>query len=211
MAIALHTNDLTRLTLLMSARDAEPEQASNEVSALVVRARSGELEAFDRLMQLYEVRVRRIAVALLNEPGDAADAAQEAFLRVYRSLARVDITRPFDPWVYRITVNVCRSLNRKRGFGRFLSLDSLLEAGRSEPRQPSLDPVEDERRRLLAEGIRRLPKRERAVVVLRDVEGLSSAEVAKTLKVSEATVRSHASRARAKLRDFVTARMRRRS
>jgi len=191
----------------MSARDVELEQAPNEVASLVVRARGGELEAFDRLMQLYEARVRRIAAALLNEPADAQDASQEAFLRVYRSLGRVDVSLPFDPWIYRITVNVCRSLNRKRGFGRWLSLEALQAAGKSEPKQAGVDPLEGERRRLLAEGIRRLPRTERAALVLRDIEGIPAAEVAETLGVSDGTVRSHASRARAKLRKFVSERL----
>ncbi|MCC7174893.1 MAG: sigma-70 family RNA polymerase sigma factor [Bryobacterales bacterium] len=124
---------------------------------------------------------------------DAKDAAQEVFLRLYKHLRRFDDTRALTPWLYRVTVNVCRDIGARRR--RDEALPPELAAG------PSARDWQDERR-IVALGLRRLPDRERAALVLRDIEGLPTAEVARTLGSSQATVRSQVASAREKLRQF---------
>ena len=78
------------------------------------RENSGEMAAFERIMSQCERRVLRVALRLLNNPQDAQDAAQEVFLRLYKHLGSLDETRGCEPWLYRVTVNVCHDIARGR-------------------------------------------------------------------------------------------------
>lgn len=187
--------------------DVTPAGRRSEVASLAARAMTGDAVAFGQLMSMEQARVLRIARYLLGEPDEARDAAQEVFLKAHRSLRRYDPSREWGPWIYRITVNVCRDLQRRRRLRSILSLDSMTDAGAPEPVSTETAPDERadaaRRREMLVRALRRLSAKERAAVVLRDIEGLSASEVARALGSSEATVRSQASRARAKLRDIL--------
>src|ERR1022692_862606 len=87
----------------------EPEGIALRMTAYP-RENSGELAAFERIMSQCERRVLRVALRLLNNPQDAQDAAQEVFLRLYKHLGDLDETRGYGPWLYRVTVNVCRDI-----------------------------------------------------------------------------------------------------
>jgi len=171
------------------------------------RAQSGDLVAFAAIMEACERRVLRVALRLLNNPHDAQDAAQEVFLRLYKNLKRLDSLRGCEPWLFRVTVNVCRDI--ARGRARSVALEDTPDPAAAGP-----DAFDDaqlaEQRRLIRRGLGRLGEKERAALVLRDVEGLSTREVAAILGSSEATVRSQISSARLKLREF-TSRLWRRS
>ncbi len=78
------------------------------------RENSSDLAAFERIMTECERRVLRIALRLLNNPQDAQDAAQEVFLRLYKHLDRLDETRGYEAWLFRVSVNVCRDMGRTR-------------------------------------------------------------------------------------------------
>jgi RNA polymerase sigma-70 factor (ECF subfamily) len=180
---------------------------------LLLRARAGERDAFEALMVRHERLVFHTAWRLLGDREEARNAAQEVFLRLHRSLRRVDERRPLEPWLYRLTVNACRDLQRRRPRLPLLPLETLgpadLSAAVAEPGQEAIVAV-GEARRLVAEALRQLPPRERAAVVLRDIEGLSAEEAARILGSTAATVRSQACSARLKIRRFAE-RLRRRS
>ena len=141
---------------------------------------------------------------LLNRE-DAKDAAQEVFTKLHRSLARFDDERDLGPWLYRVTVNVCRDVRRRsRGEVAFESgLDVASEA--TDPEQSAAA----QRRRMVLDALGELSQREREVIVLRDLEGRSTEEVAEILGSSEGTVRSQLSTGRTKLKKHVMARLRR--
>jgi len=172
------------------------ERLTRRSNGLVARAQAGDAGAFDRLLGRHQRRVLRTAWRLLGDPEEARDAAQEVFLRLYRHLHRIDPRRPLAPWLYRVTVNVCRDLGRRRR--RPLPLEEV-----AEPPDPGADPARRaslaEERRIVEEGLAGLPEKERAALVLRDVEGLATSEVAAILGSSETTVRSQISRARLKV------------
>lgn len=194
------------LLLLMSDAPAREEAASATMAALIVRARSGDLDAFDLLMAELGDRVFRTARNLLGSPADAQDAVQETFLRFYRSLDRFDAERDPAPWLYRLTLNACHDFNRKRSWKRWLSLDAL-KGERPDPSPgPYRQALAGEQRQLIREGLGKLSAGERAAVVLREIEGLSARQAAEAMACSETTVRSHASRGRAKLRAYLEAR-----
>jgi len=172
---------------------------------LLLRARAGDRDAFETLMARHERLVFHTAWRLLGDREEARNAAQEVFLRLHRFLHRVDPRRPLEPWLYRLTVNACRDLQRRRPPRPHLPLDALdsagLPAAAAEPGQETALEAGDARR-LVAAALRRLPPRERAAVVLRDIEGLSAEEAARILGSTAATVRSQACSARLKIRRF---------
>jgi RNA polymerase sigma-70 factor (ECF subfamily) len=154
---------------------------------------------FESLVAAHERMVLGTAYRLLGRIEDAQDAAQEVFLRLFRNLDTIEGDPK--PWLYRVTVNVCNDSHRRRKPSFELNQNCADPAP-----GPERAITLEERKRLLMEGLATLPERERAAVVLRDIEGLSTAEVAGILGVAEVTVRSHISAARLKLARFVRSR-----
>ena len=154
---------------------------------------------FERLMAEHERMVVGTAYRLLGRMEDAQDAAQEVFLRLLRNMDRID--REVKPWLYRVTVNVCNDHYRRR-------VVTLPPDEQAADPAPGADRTIDvsERKRLLMEGLQTLGERERTAVVLRDIEGLSTREVAQILGIEEVTVRSQISVARVKLAKYVRGR-----
>ena len=151
---------------------------------------------FERLVRIHERMVLGVAYRLLGRMEDAQDAAQEVFLRLFQK--QKDIQGDPKPWLYRVTVNICNDRYRKR---------TVI----GEPDEQAADPKADalttitlkERKRLLKDALKTLADRERAAIVLRDIEGRSTQEVARILGVEEVTVRSQISVARVKLAKYV--------
>ncbi len=181
----------------------EPEERSDrpgaELDGTLDQARSGDLQAFDRLITWFGPAVLRTARALLGNREDARDAAQEVFFRVYRHLARFDPRRDFAPWLHRVAVNVCRDAYRKRTRLPTVPLDELDSGIPASLGDQDADADARERQRIVRRALGTLSVREREAIVLRDVEGISTAEVARVLGCREVTVRTHLSRGRLKL------------
>jgi len=171
------------------------------------RARRGDETAFEELIRMHERQVLRTAFRLLGRLEDAQDAAQEVFLRLYRKLPIFRLVSEIRPWLYRVTVNVCYDLAKKRGrlAAELPAWAAFVEGSQEE--QIRLD----QQRELLAEALTYLPEKERAAIVLREIEGLDTAEVAEILGSTPATVRSQVSAGRARLREIVTRLERRRT
>jgi RNA polymerase sigma-70 factor (ECF subfamily) len=98
------------------------------MARLIIRAKAGDTTAFDQIIINHQARVISLAWRLLGNQEDARDAAQETFLRVYKSFGRFDPAQDFNGWLYRIAVNVCRDLARKRR-GNHFSLETEVESG----------------------------------------------------------------------------------
>jgi RNA polymerase sigma-70 factor (ECF subfamily) len=169
---------------------------NTEELALPIFSSRDASQAFESLMQAHERMVVGTAYRLLGKIEDAQDAAQEVFLRFFKHFER--IKGDPKPWLYRVTVNICNDHYRRHM--------PIAEPDERQP-DPSPDPERvlsmEERKRLLMEGLQTLPERERAAVVLREFEGLSTREVAEILRVEEVTVRSQISVARVKLAKYV--------
>lgn len=188
-----------------------PEGPAGCLSEVVELARGGDFDAFDQLMAIHESAVLRTARALLGNREDARDATQEVFLRVFRYLHRFDSRREFGPWLYRVAVNVCRDFHRKRSRVPTSALDELDDAILAAPGDQEANAEALERDRAIRKALALLSGKEREAVVLRDVEGLSTAEVARALGCMEVTVRSHLSRGRLKLHEALAQLKRRRT
>ena len=178
------------------------------LALLVERAAAGDKAAFEQIMIHSQQRVMAMSWRILGNEADARDASQEVFLRVYKYLGSFKQDQDFFAWVYRITVNVCRDMLKKRQHesDRFHALEAdssgdILEIPfEHEDAEQTL--IQAQRRELIARAIATLPFKERASIVLRDVEGLSTDEVARVLKSSSTTVRSQISSARRKIKDY---------
>jgi RNA polymerase sigma-70 factor (ECF subfamily) len=170
--------------------------AERSGSDTLVRARRGDLAAFEQIVRQHERTVFRLAWRLLGNADDAADAAQEVFLKLYRGIDSIDEARELGPWLYRVTVNAATDLHRRRRPGRPLD-DVVIATPGPTPEQALL---EGQRHELARRALDLLPPKERAAIVLRDIEGLTTSEVAETLGSSETTVRSQISSARVKLK-----------
>lgn len=187
---------------------ADQYAAARPDALLITRAQAGEAAAFDQIVITHQRRIIALAWRLLGNNEDARDAAQETFLRVYKHLHKFDPAQDFSGWLYRIAVNVCRDLGRKRRSQQAwqTSFEGELAAGHLiEP----ISPHDTEAATMLAQdqlillrALATLTEKERAAIVLRDLEGLPSAEVARILGSSQTTVRSQICTARVKLKAF---------
>ena len=185
-----------------------PTDGPDDRCQIVEAAKAGDLAAFDQLMRRYQRMVFVTAFRLLGSVEDAQDVSQDTFLRLYRHLGKVEAASSLSGWLYRVTVNLCHDLRRRRPGSVPVEDAGELASADADPQQQT---AEQERRRVLELSLRMLSERERTALVLRDLEGLSTEEVARILGSSEATVRSQISKARVKVKEFVERYFRRRA
>ncbi|HKE05310.1 MAG TPA: sigma-70 family RNA polymerase sigma factor [Blastocatellia bacterium] len=183
----------------------ECEGAVAATARLIIRAKAGDRTAFDQIIISHQRKIISLAWRMLGNQEDARDAAQETFMRVYKSFGRFDPAQDFNGWLYRIAVNVCRDLARKRRSNHF-SLEAEVESGAiAEPASPhdtESAALLAQEQAILRRALATLPEKERAAIVLRDLEGLETEEVARILGSSPTTVRSQISAARVKIKAF---------
>ncbi|HTH00046.1 MAG TPA: sigma-70 family RNA polymerase sigma factor [Vicinamibacterales bacterium] len=183
--------------------------------ALAARAASGDDSAFETIVSRYQARIYRLACRLTSDT-DAPDVLQETFLQVYRHLPSFRGDSQFGTWLYRIATNAALMHRRAQMRRPAASLETFLPRFDDQgmhaatPAELQIAARADELldRRLLAEKARevvaRLPDLYREAFVLRDLEEMSTADVAQTLGVEPATVRQRVHRARLMLRGFLS-------
>jgi RNA polymerase sigma factor (sigma-70 family) len=178
-----------------------PEAA--DIARVVRLVLAGDSAAFEQIIQRYETRVMAMAARFLGAREEARDAAQEVFLRAFKYLHRLDLQKPVEPWLIRITVNVCRDILRKRQHQRTTFVEVEAPEVMDESRDPYAELAEKQQLRMLQTALNSLPEKERMAVVLRDVEGFSTADVAAILQSSDTTVRSQVSRGRLRIKEAI--------
>jgi RNA polymerase sigma-70 factor, ECF subfamily len=167
---------------------------------LLARVQRGELEAFDFLVRRHLARARVVARRLMQDPDDADDLVQDAFLRALEKIGTFDLQRAFEPWFLRLLVNLGLDVRRKRWVRRTEAHDPETFAGKSSPER---DVERTELQRALSEALEKLPPRQRMIVSLFEIDGLTTEEVASMLSVSQVTVRWHLHQARRTLRELL--------
>lgn len=166
---------------------------------LVLAAQRGEQAAFSELVRRHQRRAYAVARSIVINHEDAEDAVQEAFLHAYRAIDRFLPDQAFGAWLHRIVANAALDVTRRR---KVRDADELPETVAS----PFRDPAEgDELRARLTEALNTLPARQRAVIVLHDVEGYKHAEIGQMLDIPEGTARSDLHYARSQLRQVLGA------
>jgi RNA polymerase sigma-70 factor (ECF subfamily) len=163
----------------------------------VERCLRGETAAFRPLVERYQRLLFTVAMRMLGDREQAADAAQTAFVRAYLKLRTFDRGHKFFSWLYRILVNEC--LNVRRGSGRFEPIDATLAA----PDDPAAGVQQEELRAAVQTALLQLPSAQREAVVLRHYGGLSYHEMAKVLHVPEKTIKSRLYSARQRLGELL--------
>ena len=167
---------------------------------LVLRARRGDERALTELTKRHRRAVYLLALQLLGNPDDAMDATQDTLLRFLRSLGRFDVSRPVRPWLYAIVRNRVRDLRRRHRVRKHDSIDGDEEHWRPELVDPMANPHRDATRGELRErvwsALAELAPDHREIVVLRDYQDLSYAEIAELLSIPQGTVMSRLHRAR---------------
>ena len=174
----------------------------NEIIRSVLR---GNVNDFEKLVTAYEKNVYNIALRMVGDPEDAADMTQETFIKAYRALSSFRGDSKFSSWLYRIASNVCLDFLRSRSRHPQVSLSTVDEDDRATFELPDMrqNPEEQLMKKLGMEAVRRgleqLPEQQRQILVLRELGGLSYAELAQTLGLEEGTVKSRIFRARKRL------------
>jgi len=179
----------------------DPDPMDDKV--LLDAALGGDQPAYTALVERYHGTIFRTALNLLGDSWWARDATQEAFLRMHRYLDRFDRKRALAPWLYKIAVNVCREMRRRQQRERFVSLSDFGLDSVPDPNDPDRQVDLATRREMLRQGLQILPPKEREAIVLREIGGLSTAQVAEVLQSSQTTVRSQICRGVGKLTDYI--------
>jgi RNA polymerase sigma-70 factor (ECF subfamily) len=180
------------------------------VLQLVERCRKGDLAAFDEIVALHQNRVYNLCYWQLSDPDEAADAAQETFIRAWRAIERFRGDSAFSTWLHRIALNVTHDAARRRGraplpFSTALPDDDSEDAPAADPPDPTFGPAQiaaqHERRLAVRRALATLPEHHRTVLVLFDIEGYSYEEAAALLELPMGTLKSRLNRARIALRE----------
>jgi RNA polymerase sigma-70 factor (ECF subfamily) len=174
----------------------------SDEAQLIGAATRGDARAFEKLVRLKREQVVRTAYQVTGDLEDARDVAQGVFLSVWKALGRYDPERRFDTWLYRITVNAAIDHLRRKG------PRGVLQPLPDDPSGPLYESPERVERALDRADVQkaflqlasRLGAKQRAAFVLREIQGLDTAEVARVLDVRESTVRNHILQARRTLR-----------
>ena len=195
------------------------ESHSEEDRKLIVRCREGDQLAFETLVTKYQQTIFNLACHYVGYKDEVEDIAQKIFLKVYFSLPKFDIRRPFFPWLYRIAINQCydelRRLRREKVYA-FSEL-SLEETGSLEKlisvEDPSPDVHEDrqELHALLHRVLEQLPHKQRLAIVLRDLEAVPYEKMGEILKCTEQAARLKVFRARSRLKTMLEKALRKRA
>jgi RNA polymerase sigma-70 factor (ECF subfamily) len=189
----------------LGAADGEgPQQQASaplDDATLVVRAREGDVYAFEDLVRRYKVPVYRIAVRILNDPCSAADTAQDAFVTAWRRLPEIKAEQAFAAWLYRIAVT--RAVSTLRTVRPHVPFDETA-AARDQLPGPEEHALADGLAAALRCALNRLTPEQRACWILREMEGLSYEEVAAILHTTPGAVRGRLHRARLQLAEELT-------
>ena len=181
--------------------------------AFVERLRAGDKEACAICVREHSTNVYNLALKLTGDPAAAEDVLQETFLSAFRSIARFEAKSQLSTWLYRIAYNAALMRLRRRQV-ETVSLDEPVEddEGVPQPRDfadwsdnPERAVLDAEMRRVMDEAVEALSETLRSVFVLRDVNGLSTAQTAQVLGLSEEAVKSRLLRARLALREKLSA------
>lgn len=176
---------------------------------IIEKVLGGDANAFEELVLRYEKTVYNLALRMVGDRDDDFDMTQEAFIKAYGSLSSFRGDSKFSVWIYRITTNVCldflRSKSRKQQVSLTVSDDD--EDAQLDIPDPKADPEQQLIKKIsmqsVEEGLKTLPDKQRQILVMRELGGMSYAEIGKALSIEEGTVKSRIFRARKRLCIFL--------
>ena len=172
---------------------------------IIRRVCAGQTNEFCELVRRHEPRIRRLCCSILIDKSTADDAAQETFIRAYKAIARFRGDSAFISWLYKIAINTCRDFMRKTSARPSLSWEALSERQRqqleAERAAPPDSAIASEHSQTIHLVLAALPAKQREILLLREVEGLSYEEIAQVMKCTIDSVKARLKRTREKLDD----------
>ena len=199
----------------MSSESTEQQRDAQDDLQLARELIAGSPGAFEHFVDLYHRKIFRYSYSMCGQREDAEEVAQEALMKVFENLGQLREPEHMKAWVFRIAKNACLTKRRKSVFAptRELSLEELRPHRDSESGEldiadwsalPDAAAQNAELHEALDRAVQKLPELYRAIFLLRDVEGLSTADCAKVLDVSEDVVKTRLHRARLMMRPIST-------
>jgi len=193
------------------SKNQTPRKVKDKDYDLIQSINSGQVEKFHDLVKRYDQKLYNFSLRMCRDHSDAEDMVQETFLNVFRYLKDFRYESKFKNWLYKVAASTCIKKRRKSKFApeKELSLDDFRPSDEAEPPDQvpewALMPLDkllnEELAGAINQGILSIPKKYRMVIVLRDVEGFSTAETAQILNISPANVKVRLHRARLYIRD----------
>jgi len=189
-------------------RQNDVNYAESDDRVLVRAFRNGDEKAFEEIVRRYQRQVANVLYLTLGSRRDVEDLAQEVFIRVHKSLNRVEVENSLFSWIYRIAVNSAIDEIRRRKIKKMISLDFFTESGHQEsllkdPAAASDALLREEKGQQIRAAFEKLSPAYRAALALREYEDLSYKEIAAALNITEQAVKSRIFRAREMLKDLL--------
>ncbi|MGA2071544.1 MAG: sigma-70 family RNA polymerase sigma factor [Sedimentisphaerales bacterium] len=197
---------------------AHSQQINVEDAVLVQKWRKGDAAAIEKLVCKYQGRIYNLILKICSNPDDAAELLQDTIVKVIENIDKFQSRSSFYTWAFRIAVNLTLNYRKRKATVGFTSLDAEMASADEQTKQglavilsddKSPDPAAVAENRELCElvqkGIRKLDDEHRAIIVLRDIEGMDYEQIAEVLGIELGTVKSRLSRARAALRQILEA------
>ncbi len=186
----------------------DPGETSVDDATLIRSFLSGDAEAFDRLVVRHQDRVFNLCYRFVGDYHEANDLAQDVFIKVFGSVKKFRFESEFSTWLYRIAVNICRNRIKSLDF-RFKKKSDSLHSQKGnitvelsdESGSPGIELEKKERSRIIQQAVNTLSGDKKAVLILRDMEGLTYEEIAAVTGLNPGTVKSRLARARQKLKE----------
>ena len=196
----------------MNRQKSDNENGHRIDAALARAAQTGDNSAFDKLVRRHKDRIFNLCYRFLNDYQEAEDASQDVFVKVFVALKRFRFESTFSTWIYRITVNTCTNRLKSGSYRRRKRSTQLPDteekahlAESDELGEKSVTPADQvekkQRMIIIKDAIESLPVKQKTLVVLRDIEGLSYEEITSITGVKSGTLKSRLARARLNLRE----------
>ncbi len=190
----------------------ESKKTEDAESCLLEDIRRGDQRAFARLVSMHEKSVYRICFRFFDDENEASDAAQEVFLKVFKSIARFEGRSSLKTWIYRIAANTCITIAEKKKREKEGLLQTMIHWWNSLKQDSPEDEILDREVRqlnqqIVSEKVAKLPESYRMPVILKDIEGLPLEKISEVLEIPVGTVKSRINRGRRLLQESLQAYM----
>jgi RNA polymerase sigma factor (sigma-70 family) len=174
---------------------------------IIARILHGEKDLYSLIVRRYNQRLYRVGMSIINDDAEVEDAMQVAYINAYENLGKFAFKSSFPTWLTRILINECLLRLRKRKKSISMNDENMENVMRQnkEPQTPVTATVNSELRSILNDAISKLPEKYRSVFVMREIENMNIAETKECLDLSEVNVKVRLNRAKAMLRDILSA------